>query len=50
MVGPGEVAVVAHGGRVGEVRAPAVYADHAVQSQYGSALLSVAYLNWQPRR
>ncbi|WP_431920320.1 hypothetical protein [Nonomuraea jabiensis] len=28
----------------------AVYVDHAVQSQYGSTLLSVAYLNWQPRR
>ncbi|MDR8414015.1 hypothetical protein MTP10_35460 [Nonomuraea sp. 3-1Str] len=28
----------------------AVYADHAVESQYGSTLLSVAYLNWQGRR
>ena len=27
----------------------AVYADHAVESQYGSTLLSVAYLNWQGR-
>ncbi|ACZ86022.1 hypothetical protein [Streptosporangium roseum] len=30
--------------------ARAVYDDHAVESQYGSTLLCVAYLNWHARR